>query len=246
LAIRIVWGFYAVLAAGFSVLAAVESLKRGFLHDLAAALVNGCQVAVGLLLVCVGASAPLAEERASGSLDLVLSTPLSLDSVLRAKWWGTFRGILVVALLPTGVAAVVGFGKGDWLVPALTFLLILAWGAWLTSLGLAMATWVSRPARAVIWSVCVYALVAVGWPILIGVTATHDEVGALASASPPFGSLFVILDDHYSTQAPWLVSWAVVFAFAAFVLFRAARSALPRRLDLPRERARGPGRSGGS
>ena len=52
---------------------------------------DGVQVSVGLLLLGVRAATSLAEEHSSGSLDLMLSTPLSTRQIVFGKWLGTFR-----------------------------------------------------------------------------------------------------------------------------------------------------------
>ena len=58
------------------------------------------QVALGLLLLSVSAATSLAEERVRGSLDILLSTPMSTRSILAGKWWGTFRQIGPVLFWP--------------------------------------------------------------------------------------------------------------------------------------------------
>ena len=66
----------------------------------AGAIVNGFQVAVGLLLLSVTAATSLAEERARGSLDLLLSTPLSTRQIVLGKWLGAFRVVPLLVILP--------------------------------------------------------------------------------------------------------------------------------------------------
>ena len=61
---------------------------------------NGFQVAVGLLLLSVTAATSLAEERAHGSLDLLLSTPLSTWQIVVGKWLGAFRVVPMLVILP--------------------------------------------------------------------------------------------------------------------------------------------------
>ena len=63
------------------------------MRDEVVGLMNGFQVAVGLLLLSVGAATSLAEERVRGSLDVLLSTPMSTRSILAGKWWGSFRRV---------------------------------------------------------------------------------------------------------------------------------------------------------
>ena len=54
----------------------------------------------GLLMLSATAPTALAEERVLGSLDALLATPLSTRSILAAKWWGMYRRVLVLALVP--------------------------------------------------------------------------------------------------------------------------------------------------
>ena len=61
---------------------------------------NGVQVSVGLLLLGVTAATSLAEERARGSLDLLLSTPLSTRQIVMGKWLGVIRKAPLLAILP--------------------------------------------------------------------------------------------------------------------------------------------------
>ena len=111
---------------------------------------NMFQVTLGLLLLSVGAATSLAEERARGSLDVLLSTPMSTRSILAASGgapsagssasrsgrpWTTF--VPRPRRAATGSLYVVLLG------------LVLAYGAAITSLGLAVATWVSRLGRAI-------------------------------------------------------------------------------------------------
>jgi ABC-type transport system involved in multi-copper enzyme maturation permease subunit len=143
----------------------------------------------GFLMLSATAPTALAEERALGSLDALLATPLSTRSILMAKWWGMYRRVLVLALVPlyagffmaaTAPDVPVWFGNFQFprpLVPlnnwdrviAPTFCLadFLASGALIVSWGLVLATWVPRLGRAVALSVIVYFLLAIGWPLLI-------------------------------------------------------------------------------
>ena len=54
----------------------------------------------GLLMLSAMAPTALAEERARGSLDVLLATPLSTREIVIAKWWGVYRKALVLAPLP--------------------------------------------------------------------------------------------------------------------------------------------------
>ncbi len=52
------------------------------------------------MLVSLAAPTVLAEERVRGSLDVLLATPLSTDRIVLSKWWGIYRVVPALALLP--------------------------------------------------------------------------------------------------------------------------------------------------
>ena len=155
----------------------------------------------GFLMLSATAPTALAEERALGSLDALLATPLSTRSILMAKWWGMYRRVLVLALVPlycgffmaaTAPDTPVWFGSyrfANPLVPlnewdrviAPTFCLadFLASGALIVSWGLVLATWVPRLGRAVALSVIVFFLLGIGWPLLIELLFSQLFVGHL-------------------------------------------------------------------
>jgi ABC-type transport system involved in multi-copper enzyme maturation permease subunit len=147
------------------------------------------QLLLGLLMLSATAPTALAEERTRGSLDVLLATPLTTRSIVVAKWWGAFRGILLMLPLVLYVMALACFSApGSRVLPAganlprpvtpLTFwdrgltLAVcsghfLASGALIVSLGLALATWVRQLGRAVAFSVIAFFLTGIGWLILI-------------------------------------------------------------------------------
>ena len=150
-------------------------------------LVGGLEATFGLLLLSMAAPTVLAEERVRGSLDVLLTTPIATDRIVLAKWWGAFRVVPALALLPA-IGAIVNaatdparaFRMGPTVHPpapletidrlaiaGLPVLLFLAQGAAVTSLGLLLATWVRRLGRAVAASVTLYAVFALGWLILL-------------------------------------------------------------------------------
>ena len=96
---RVAWGLYAAFGLLWVYGAARPGRPRP-MGDEVIGLMNGFQVSVGLLLLSVGAAASLAEERARGSLDVLLSTPMSTSSILAGKWWGSFRRVFSVAIWP--------------------------------------------------------------------------------------------------------------------------------------------------
>ena len=156
---RVAWGLYAALGLllGLPGGAAVDR-DPGDARP-RSAIMNVFQVALGLLLLSVGAATSLAEERVRGSLDVLLSTPMSTRSILAGKWWGSFRGVCSIVIWPAATAMFLADDRGTWVGYWLFLGLMLAYGAAITSLGLALATWVSRLGRAV--ALCVTAYVAV-------------------------------------------------------------------------------------
>ena len=100
------------------------------------AVVNGLQVAAGLLLLSVSAATSLAEERQRGSLDVLMATPLPTRSIVWGKWWGAFRA-RAAAADPAGAARPppCRLYTGHLWGVALMAALILAYGAAITSLG---------------------------------------------------------------------------------------------------------------
>ena len=140
------------------------------------------QVIFGLLMFAAVSPTALAEERQRGSLDVLMTTPLSTSTIVLGKWWGTFRFIPLLAFGPGIMAFAMAYGPSNGLGNAfiahrhtepeashgvlLMVFTILSHGAFLTSLGLAMATWIPRLSRAMAISVTAYVLIAIAWPIL--------------------------------------------------------------------------------
>ena len=191
---RIVWAVYISLAlAGTAAgLVAIDAGRTGG-PDLLA-MVNGLQATFGLLLVSLAAPTVLAEERVRGSLDVLMATPIPTDRIVLGKWWGAFRTVPALVLLPVigtflmllmrpDLAIVRGrFGQSPAPVDnldriALVILpagLLLAQGAAVTSFGLALATWVARIGRAVAISVASFAAFAFGWLVLLEMGVLTD------------------------------------------------------------------------
>ena len=172
---RIIWGTYVGLAVGFGAIAihmALTQFSAGFsgLREIPASI-SGFQVATGLLLLSVSSATSLSEERVRGSLDVLLATPLPTTSVLRGKWWGAYRSVILMAILP-GLIACLSCCDGRWIGPPLVVGLVLAYGAAITSLGLALATW-NRPLGRVL-TLCVGAYVGVSAGILFMAVDRED------------------------------------------------------------------------
>ncbi len=197
---KIIWGLYCVLAlagTAWSVLIVCNGDDPQIVG-----LMGGFQATLGLMLVRVTALAALAEERARGSLDVLMTTPLSTDRIVLAKWWGAYRVVPALAFLPAIGSLVIGFAVHEisntsissnqapdpvgWIdrvgIVCLPTALFLAQGAAVTSFGLALATWIPRLGRAIAVSVASYAFIALGWLIALElglVTSTLAWLGIL-------------------------------------------------------------------
>src|SRR5262249_41573244 len=146
-----IWAMYFLSAFGFTVLAICQSPGVGLGRDIAP-LVNAFQVAIGLLLLSVTSVTGLSEERVRGTLEILLTTPVSTKSIVRGKWWGAYRAVLPQAVLPVALVGA-SAASGNFWGMVLIAGLILAYGAAVTSVGLAMAIWVAKPGRAIALSV---------------------------------------------------------------------------------------------
>jgi len=143
----------------------------------------------GFLMLSATVPTALAEERMRGSLDVLLATPLSTRSIVIAKWWGTYRRVFVLMLLPLYVVVFLAgsvLDIPDWAVNrrfAQTAVPLTVWdrfiavpscladflvsGAMIVSLGLALSTWVHRLSRAIALSVIAFFLGGIGWVFLV-------------------------------------------------------------------------------
>ena len=186
---RIAWGLYAAVGVLWLVLSLRQVLSPNMLAE-EIALMSAFQVALGLLLLSVSAATSLAEERVRGSLDILLSTPMSTRSILAGKWWGTFRQVGPVLFWPALLSAGLLFHFGNWPNYLLLIGVILGYGAVITSLGLALATWVSRLGRAIALCVTAYVVFSIGWPILILLVSSSSSGPGLVMGCPAIGTFF--------------------------------------------------------
>jgi len=113
------------------------------------ALMLGAIVGIGLFLVSLTSVTSLAEERARGSLELLLVTPLPSSTIIKDKWWSSYRAVIGLVIPPLLLVATQLWLDGNWFGTSLFIGLVLAYGATLVSLALGLATWIRTPTRAV-------------------------------------------------------------------------------------------------
>jgi ABC-type transport system involved in multi-copper enzyme maturation permease subunit len=197
---RRAWWSYGVASLAFTALAIVRPDVPP--RDDLAYWGNGFQVAVGLLLLSAVASTSLAEERARGSLDVLMTTPLPTRSIVWGKWLGTFRLVPWLVAPPILVAAWESCWTGNWCETAFLAVLLPAYGAFVTSLGLATATWVSRPGRAAALCVGGYLLATVGLFFLILASIVYSSTEERWVAFSPFGGALILTANAGSLGPP--------------------------------------------
>ena len=236
---RVIWGIYVAGAVFATILALSGSVRRGGPDRELPAIVSAFVAAIGMLLLSISAATSLAEERVRGSLDVLLATPLPTAEILWGKWWGTFRAVPRLAFLPLFTAAFLAALSGRWGQVILLGLLVLAYGAAITSLGLALATWIPRLGRAVGLTVTAYVVVTVAWVFVVVTLLPRNNVlgPGLAMGSPFFGVAFGTLDidDRFTGPADFRdsipvfsVVWTLVHGMVAAGLFAAALATFDR------------------
>jgi ABC-type transport system involved in multi-copper enzyme maturation permease subunit len=214
------------------------------------------QILFGFLMLAACAPLALAEERQSGSLDVLCSTPLATRTIVAGKWWGCVRLVPLLALGPGLVALAMAtyrhqpppqipgvaptatrpsYGLGEELEPASLYfgvgvmvLMVLAYGAVFTSLGLCIATWIKRPGRAVAFSVSAFVAIAIVWPFVVfPFFGDNSSAEPVAAASPVFlaGSLSDALMMRHERSRPILwagFAWSLCAVGVAYMLLELA------------------------
>jgi ABC-type transport system involved in multi-copper enzyme maturation permease subunit len=239
--VRAIWIVYVVLSLAASV-AALAARGTAWGGGGMTAFVNAFQYSIGLLLVCITAVTSLFEERVRGSLDVLLTTPLPTSSIFWGKWWGAYRGALLVMILPLamtcGLLATPSarpFGgppnpfQGTLLILLLASLMVV-YGAAVTSLGLALATWVKRFGVAVGLSAAIYLLVTGGAVLMLLAFRGGRDAEAFAIVSPWFGAgeLTWEIADGLPHQTGGKLAWGVVYVIVAAGLALATRATFDR------------------
>lgn len=213
---RAVWMLYAALTTGLSLTLIVLSSNGSVVRRQVASFGNGFQAGIGLLLLSISAATALAEERIRGNLDILLATPLATRSIVWGKWWGTFRAVPLLAIWPGAVAIALARESGRWDGALVVICLFMAYGAAVTSLGVALATWFERLDFAVALNVAILGTGTVGWLFLVVLTVSEPRVNAIAAGSPIVGITFPTLVMNIASAPMWtgiIVAWCTWIAF---------------------------------
>jgi ABC-type transport system involved in multi-copper enzyme maturation permease subunit len=252
----VVWSLYTAFGLLLTIVALIElTTSTGNLREIG--LLNATMVVVGLLLLSTSAVTSLAEERAHGNLDVLLCTPLSTRTILVGKWWGTVRQGRQVLAWPAATAGLLVVTSGHWFGFLVFLGLLLAYSAVIASLGLAVATWVSRLGRAVALCVAAYVMFSIGWALLTVLLFNPDPWGRyVMMGTPAYGTgvatslmgqeMFIPGDRQAGLIAA--VCWTVLYFGLAATLFGATLATFDRCLGrIARRRVQpvsGSGRSG--
>jgi len=221
---RMVWLLYGAMVFGLSTTLIVLNLNGGVVRREVASFGNGFQAGIGLLLLSVSAATALAEERVQGNLDVLLATPLSTRSIVWGKWWGTFRAVPLLAIAPAAVAGTLARESGRWDGAALIVGLFIAYGAAVTSLGLALSTWMRRLDHAVAANVAVLGAVTVGWFVFVMLTTRGETALGLAAGSPIVGivaptiAMRVPSSGDWDSIIGWWGFWIIIYSAIATAL----------------------------
>ncbi len=211
-ATKLVWAIFTLAATAGTGWTIVLILTRSRMSEMGI-VVNLLQIGFGLLLVSVFAVSSLADERARGSLDVLMTTPVASRSILSAKWRSTFALVPRLLILPAATAFVLLLVSPSWrpssastpldgsLIVSACLLLLhpLACGAMLTSMGLFFATWLSKFGRAVGTAIGCYVMLAIGWIFFVTMVSNKNESSVFAlQASPVAAQAFmsVSLFEH--------------------------------------------------
>jgi ABC-type transport system involved in multi-copper enzyme maturation permease subunit len=236
-----VWSLFGLLSSVFSLWTIAEVFRGAAMAAVEmGAVVAALQVGAGLLLLSVSAATSLAEERQRGSLDVLLATPLPTRSIVLGKWLGAFRGVPLLVIWPVCIAAALATQSGFFLGPVLIAGLILAYGAAINSLGLALATWLPQMGRAIGLTAGLYVVVliaAIPCAFLLFGEGPNDAGSGVASASPFWGigyscAIFgdpggppagspAFSNHHIVEQSIWILFWIISYGLVALGLLLA-------------------------
>jgi ABC-type transport system involved in multi-copper enzyme maturation permease subunit len=220
--IRTLIRLYFVIALVFTLIAIDDGIRGGWWNrERLPAFVVAFQVAISLPLVLVASTTALVEERVRGTLDVLMTTPISSRSIVLTKWWSVYRKIPLLLALPALTCAVLAWETGGWFSAGVLLVSVLSSAAFWTSIGLALSTWVPRLGRAISAAAIVYALINLGWPILAQTVFQNDwPLGVGLTIVSPFHASFELTCSierprYFGPAFAWYPGWIVVQAVVA-------------------------------
>ena len=236
---RLIWLGYGAMVIAITVSQIQLLLTTSGARTGISFIMSGGEVALGLILFSVTAATSLSEERVRGSLDVLLATPMSTAAIVWGKWWGAFRGAILLAIPPTIAVTFAALPVFHPEVIVLQFLLLLAYGAALTSLGLAAGTWFPNPGRASAVTIAAVLIMTVGW-FMLAVLLTSGTPGltgpGLATGSPFMGAILpgIVITENgmrgrdWPEMIFWVILWTGAYGTAAVGLYLAVLASFDR------------------
>lgn len=228
-----VWGLYLLLAISLSVVGSLTAERPAGFRVSIPGFVNSFQVMMGLLLVGILAVSRLADERSHNTLDLLRTTPLGPREIVGGYWWGAFRLAFPMAVLVALVSAMSASRGVGCVTTLFLVVLVLSYAAAVTSLGIALATWLGSPGQAVTLVVVANTLVVLAVGCLAGSLGATGEppVGVIVfMGSPFFGPIALTGDmvrEYGEGGACWGAAlWSAAYLIAAWRLFTWAAGSL--------------------
>lgn len=249
----VTWGVYIAGAVAGIAWAVSNALLNTSGFDGVGVIVSVFGVGIGLLLATVSAVTGFSDERTRGGLDILLSTPVTSKSVVRAKWWSAFKVVLWIVLLPAGISVIylirwwsshlyaIANINSDHVVLSVAALVLhpLSCGMMLASFGLFLAVRLKQFGRAVGLAVALYVALALGWIMLIQFVAmgSSDATASIMMASPMFaqGALLEGIEfQGNSTRSQYgligAYGWSAAFLLTSAIYYWATLVIFDRRL----------------
>jgi hypothetical protein len=233
---RLVWLAYGVIAIGSAVL---------YVDQWHEAQVNGYLVSAGMLLVGVSAATAWDDDRGRDAFVPLLMTDLSAREIVRGAWWGCYRVVPRLAILPALIVLLRGLIWGQPLaalpMAVAAGALVLAYGTVAVGIGLWVGLREPRSGRAVAITLALLLLANDAWPWVWSQAFGVHIIGAdrwsyvlLAWVSPWYASYLATAWVFFLKRQPELLSflfsvpvWAAWLAAIGWLL----RRSVERRFD---------------
>jgi hypothetical protein len=248
---RLFWTVYAVFTLAATV-TGIHDFWNGQVGHPDLVAVPGFAAGIGILAVAVRAGSAWPEKQGDDrkDLDVLLTTPLTAQTIVLGKWWSTVRVVPLIALLPTLSAIVLACGApvqpfvppgippprpfdlSPWerlAAPALVLSQILLYGAAFVSLALFLATRFTRQARVLFATVGAYSVVTLVVPtvaetlLLWSNRPLAEGLGVVSPIAGPILTLAPMFNPSYSPLPkvlPYELAWLVAASVVAWTLVR--------------------------
>ena len=166
------------------------------------------ELAIILLVVTNTAAATLTRERDSGTMDLLLSTPMTSKYIIAGMVRGLVSFVVPLIVVPTVTVLIfvvrdffrsAGQEVTTWEAVLLTPILIIVFSAAAAILGLNRSLNSRKTTQAVMTSTAiVMGLAVVSWGCVYGVSRGGDEIAAVIMPLAPFPAIQALIDYRWA------------------------------------------------